>query len=85
MTDQYALVQRAADFLRERVPDLPSVAVVLGSGLGDFADALQHAVTIPYAEIPQWPASAVVGHAGTLVVGSIAGKRVAALSGRAWR
>jgi len=83
MTDQYALVQRAADFLRERVPDLPSVAVVLGSGLGDFADALQHAVTIPYAEIPQWPASAVVGHAGTLVVGSIAGKRVAALSGRA--
>jgi purine-nucleoside phosphorylase len=83
MTDQYALVQRAAEFLRGRVADLPSAAIVLGSGLGDFADALQDAVTISYADIPHWPASAVVGHAGKLVVGSVAGRRVAALSGRA--
>ena len=83
MTDQYALVQRAADHVRGRVTDLPSAAVVLGSGLGDFADALQETVTIPYAEIPHWPASAVVGHAGKLVMGSINGRRVAALAGRA--
>jgi purine-nucleoside phosphorylase len=83
MTDLYALVQRAADDLRGRVTSLPSVAVVLGSGLGDFADALHESVTIPYGEIPHWPASAVIGHAGKLVMGSISGRRVAALSGRA--
>jgi purine-nucleoside phosphorylase len=83
MSDQYALAQRAAEFVRGRAPELPSVAVVLGSGLGDFAEALRDAATIPYGDIPHWPASAVVGHAGKLVIGSIAGRRVAALSGRA--
>lgn len=83
MTDQYALVEQAAASLRQRIGAAPDVAIVLGSGLGDFASALRDAVAIPYAEIPNWPASAVVGHAGTLVVGSLAGRRVAALSGRA--
>jgi len=83
MTEPYALAGSAAEFLRGRVRDLPSVAIVLGSGLGDFADSLRESVTIPYGEIPHWPASAVVGHAGKLVVGAIGGKRVAALSGRA--
>jgi len=83
MTDQYALVQAAADSLRGRVGDLPVVGIVLGSGLGDFTTTLRDAVSIPYGEIPHWPASAVVGHAGKLVVGAIGGRRVAALSGRA--
>ena len=83
MTEQYEMARSAAEFLRGRVTDLPSVAIVLGSGLGDFAESLRERVTIPYGEIPHWPASAVVGHAGKLVVGAIAGKRVAALSGRA--
>ena len=61
---------------------VPDVAVVLGSGLGDFANRLQDAVTIPYGELPNWPASNVIGHAGTLVIGTLAGRRVAALSGR---
>jgi purine-nucleoside phosphorylase len=83
MSELYALVQRAAEHLRGRFGEPPAVAIVLGSGLGDFTAALRQAVTIPYGEIPHWPASAVIGHAGTLVVGSIAGRRVAALSGRA--
>ena len=58
------------------------VAVVLGSGLGDFADHLGGAFTIPYGDIPHWPASRVMGHAGKLVVGTLAGKKVLALSGR---
>ena len=62
---------------------MPDVAVVLGSGLGDFASGLQNATSMPYGEIPNWPASAVIGHAGTLVVGTLGGKRVAALAGRA--
>jgi purine-nucleoside phosphorylase len=60
----------------------PDVAIVLGSGLGDFVDALGDATTVPYGEIPHWPPSAVIGHAGKLVVGSLAGRRVAALAGR---
>ncbi len=83
MTDYYRQVERAAEYVRGRIVELPTVGIVLGSGLGDFATGLRDAVTVPYGEIPHWPASAVVGHAGTLVAGTISGRRVAALSGRA--
>jgi purine-nucleoside phosphorylase len=79
----YEQVQTAAAFVRARCGEVPSVALVLGSGLGAFAETLGTAVTIPYADIPGWPASTVIGHAGTLVIGNVAGRRVAALSGRA--
>jgi purine-nucleoside phosphorylase len=61
---------------------LPEVAIVLGSGLGDFADTLQDSVVTPYSALPHWATSGVVGHAGRLVVGSVHGRRIAALSGR---
>ncbi|MCC6162014.1 MAG: purine-nucleoside phosphorylase [Acidobacteria bacterium] len=84
MTDLLSSIDTAVALLRERVGDAPDVAIVLGSGLGDFASTLTDATAIPYGEIPEWPSSAVVGHAGTLVVGTHAsGARVAALSGRA--
>jgi len=76
-------VRAAADAIRQRTNAIPDVAIVLGSGLGDFAATLREAVAIPYTDIPNWPASTVVGHAGQLVIGTLAGKRVAALSGRA--
>jgi purine-nucleoside phosphorylase len=79
----YDHVAHAVSELRARTVETPSVAIVLGSGLGEFADRLQHGTTIPYGEIPHWPASAVVGHAGKLVMGSLKGRRVAVLSGRA--
>lgn len=81
--DYFEKCETAADRLRERIGGVPDVAIVLGSGLGAFADRLGDAVSMPYASIPHWPASAVIGHAGKLVVGHLAGKRVAALSGRA--
>ena len=81
--DYYEKCEAAASALRARDGVVPDVAIVLGSGLGDFTDALNGSITTPYAEIPHWPASAVIGHAGKLVVGTLAGKRVAALSGRA--
>ena len=81
--DYYARCEAAAAMLRGRCGDTPDVAIVLGSGLGDFADGLAGSVTIPYGDIPNWPASAVIGHAGKLVMGTLGGKRVAALSGRA--
>ncbi len=76
-------VDAAATYVRARSGDLLSAAVVLGSGLGDFADTLTDAVTLPYADIPHWPASTVVGHAGKLVIGTVRGHRIAALAGRA--
>ena len=75
-------VQETAAWLRARHGAPPDVAIVLGSGLGEFATALREAVVCAYTDIPHWPASAVVGHAGQIVVGTMAGKRVAALSGR---
>jgi purine-nucleoside phosphorylase len=83
MTDQYEQAERAAAFLRDRIGEVPALAVVLGSGLGDFTASLRDSLSIGYTDIPHWPASAVIGHAGKLVVGTLAGKRVAALSGRA--
>jgi purine-nucleoside phosphorylase len=93
MTDQYTNAAAAAAFLRERLDQekrgasseerAADVAIVLGSGLGDFTQSLEHSLSIAYTDLPHWPASAVVGHAGTLVIGTIAGKRVVALSGRA--
>jgi purine-nucleoside phosphorylase len=61
----------------------PRVAVVLGSGLGAFADKLENQTAILYSDIPGWPQSTAVGHAGKLVVGTIDGLPVAALAGRA--
>lgn len=75
-------MHEAADFLRARLGAIPSTAVVLGSGLGDFAEGLAEAAALPYAEIPHWPAPGVVGHAGRLVCGRAGGSPVIALAGR---
>jgi purine-nucleoside phosphorylase len=73
----------AADFIHSKTSRTPSVAVVLGSGLGAFADSFSGADTISYRDIPGWPRSTAVGHAGKLVIGEIDGVTVAALAGRA--
>jgi purine-nucleoside phosphorylase len=78
----YGRVEEAAAAIRALRGPTPETAIVLGSGLGDFADTLQEAVTTSFTALPHWPASNVVGHAGRLVVGNVAGKRIAALSGR---
>jgi purine-nucleoside phosphorylase len=72
----------AAEWLRGRLPHPPLVGVILGSGLGDFADGVDERVTIPYGDIPGFPASAVVGHSGTLVAGTVRGVPTVVLSGR---
>lgn len=78
----FAQAGDAAEWLRAHQCGDAEVAVVLGSGLGDFADQLGGAITLPYGDIPHWPASQVIGHAGKLVCGIVAGKRVLVLSGR---
>ena len=78
----YDQVKEAADVIRTKVPHLAETAIVLGSGLGDFAGTLGDAVSMPYGDLPHWPASKVIGHEGRLVIGTVRGRTIAALSGR---
>ena len=80
--DHYDQARAAADAIRSRIPAVPRIAIVLGSGLGDFANGLGDAVSVPYSDLPHWPVSSVIGHEGKLVVGSASGKTIAALAGR---
>jgi purine-nucleoside phosphorylase len=75
-------VSEAADFLRGRGFGGAAIGIVLGSGLGAFADQMANASTVDYGDIPHWPAAKVIGHAGRLVAGTVHNRRVLALSGR---
>jgi len=79
---EFARAERATKFIRSKTKLRPHVAVVLGSGLGAFADDLAGAVRIPYEKIPGFPRSTAVGHAGRLVIGKAGNVAVAAMQGR---
>jgi len=79
---EFARASRAAKYILGKTRLRPHVAVVLGSGLGSFADELTSATRIPYEKIPGFPRSTVEGHAGRLVFGNAAGVTVAAMQGR---
>jgi purine-nucleoside phosphorylase len=79
---QLQQIEEAAASIRQRSPRLPTVGVVLGSGLGAWATHLQQAEALPYASIPQMPAPSVAGHSGRLWLGELAGVQVACLEGR---
>jgi purine-nucleoside phosphorylase len=68
--------------IRSRGAVSPRVGLILGSGLGDLADEITSAVVVPYGDIPHFPVSTVVGHAGQLVIGDLCGVAVAAMRGR---
>jgi purine-nucleoside phosphorylase len=72
----------AARYILGKTKLRPQIALVLGSGLGAFADDLASAVKIPYAKIPHFPRSTAIGHAGQLVIGKVAGTSVAVMQGR---
>jgi purine-nucleoside phosphorylase len=78
----YDHVKEAADVIAMRVPEVPRIAIVLGSGLGEFANRVTEAVSLPYDGLPHWPVSNVIGHEGRLVVGKVNERTIAALSGR---
>ena len=78
-----AMADQAAAAVRERLDGRsPSVAIVLGSGLGQFAERLIDAVRIPYDGVPHFPSPTVIGHSGELVAGTLAGRGVLVQSGR---
>jgi purine-nucleoside phosphorylase len=80
--DLYDRVMRAADAVRARVDGPPQIGLILGSGLGAYADKLEAAKAIDYAEIPGFPRSKVTGHQGRLIVGRRAGATCVAMQGR---
>jgi purine-nucleoside phosphorylase len=83
MTDQFALADSAAQLIRARTPLRPEIGLILGSGLGAFADSLTDATRVPYADIPTFPRSTAIGHAGQMVLGNAGNIPVAAMQGRA--
>ena len=80
--DITAKISAAAEYILSLTDYRPTVGLVLGSGLGDFADTLEDALVIPYRDIPHFPVSTAPGHAGNLVIGKRCGQVVAALQGR---
>ena len=77
------MLDEAVARIRQETGVEPRIGVVLGSGLGGLADALENRVEIPYGEIPGWPVSTAVGHAGVLVLGEVDGVPIAVMRGRA--
>ena len=77
------MTDEAKRFIQGHTDVRPSIGVVLGSGLGAFADELTERIDIPYADIPGWPHSTAVGHAGKLIVGKLGALDVAVMAGRA--
>ncbi|SOC15768.1 purine nucleoside phosphorylase [Brochothrix thermosphacta] len=75
-------ILEAKAYIEKHTKVTPTIGIILGSGLGPFADTLEDAVHIPYDEIPHFAKSAAVGHANELVIGTIAGKTVVAMKGR---
>lgn len=81
-TVQFERAEAAARFIQKKTKLRPQFALVLGSGLGAFADEFAGAVRIPYAKIPHFPRSTAIGHAGQLVIGKVDGVAVAGMQGR---
>ncbi len=75
-------IDQAAEFVRAHMGHAPKVGLILGSGLGPLADAIESPDIIPTADIPHWPASTVQGHSGRLVIGPLEGRPVLVLQGR---
>jgi len=80
--EQYERAKAAADYIASKITDIPDTAIVLGSGLGAFGDSIQPEAKLLYSEIPEFPATSVVGHSGELLCGKANGKRILAMKGR---
>ena len=76
------IIKETADYLRGRIDEIPSTAIILGTGLGDLVDHMTDKIYIPYSEIPNFPISTVEGHSGNLIFGKLGDKKVIAMQGR---
>jgi purine-nucleoside phosphorylase len=85
MNEYFTLAQidETAAAVRERTDKVPKIGLILGSGLGSLAEAIENPTKIPYHQLPHWPVSTVVGHVGQLVLGQLQGQPVVVMQGRA--
>ncbi|MEM7336427.1 MAG: purine-nucleoside phosphorylase, partial [Chloroflexota bacterium] len=82
MTNQMQAINSARDYIQSKTQLVPEIAIVLGSGLGGLADDVQVDVAISYRDIPGFGQSTVHGHAGELILGTLAGRNVVMMKGR---
>lgn len=82
MTKELEIIERCVSIIRERTDMEPEIGLILGSGLGSYAERIENAVVIPYKDLPDFPVSTVAGHAGQFVIGTCGGKTVIAMQGR---
>lgn len=76
-------IKQTSDFLRNQIQgELPTLGIIMGTGLGTLSDLIENKQIIPYSEIPNFPVSTVEGHSGNLIVGNLGGKRVLGMQGR---
>ena len=78
----YEQIKQAADYIRAKIPAVPEVCIILGSGLGSLADIAENKTIIPYTDIPGFPVSTVKGHESNLVCGKIGSTNVVLMQGR---
>ncbi|MCM8771732.1 MAG: purine-nucleoside phosphorylase [Candidatus Omnitrophica bacterium] len=79
---EYEKVIEAVDFIKSKIQVTPEIGIILGTGLGAFAEKIEEKIIIPYKEIPHFPISTVQTHLGNLIIGKFGGKNVVAMQGR---
>src|SRR5688572_19438246 len=82
MSDLFEQITEATQAIQARWSGRPTIGIILGTGLGALAQDVRAEATFPYAELPHFPQSTVLGHAGELVCGRLGGKSVVTMSGR---
>jgi purine-nucleoside phosphorylase len=82
MTDQFTQAETAAQFVLQKTELRPRIGLVLGSGLGSFAESLTGATKVPFHDIPSFPRSTAIGHAGQMVIGKVSNTPIAVMQGR---
>jgi purine-nucleoside phosphorylase len=82
LRDLHDRIQTAAEYIRGRAPEPVEFGLILGTGLGDLADRIEHPVAIPFGEVPHFVESTAISHHGNLILGSLEGRSVAVMQGR---
>ena len=75
-------IEESARFLKTKIDEIPQIAIILGTGLGDLINYITNSKAIEYKDIPNFPISTVEGHSGRLIFGELGGKKVMAMQGR---
>ncbi len=82
MESDFNYYKKSSDYVKSRIDFIPEIAIILGTDLGGLADEIENPVAIPYGEIPNFLVSTAPSHAGKLILGTLAGKKVVCMSGR---